>query len=464
MKSQVNVKKNLIKIGCTFGMTLALLMNTSINGALYGGNIVKAATNTASQTAGSSIDTSSLDLAEVRYLIQNAYVDKVPDSVLNLPSIDAIIKALNVNDPYTAYFTANEANDFVGKINNNYSGIGVYIDTDPKGIKVTGVMDGSPAQEVGIEAGDIITKAAGHSLAGLSTEEAVQYVKGPENTTVAIEVLRDNKTNNFIVARKSINAPTVQGDILNDHTAYIDISSFGDNTPTEFKSQLDKLKKSNPDSYIIDLRDNGGGYTTSAYNIAGYFMGSKPVVRLVDRNNEVYMVDAIAQAETIDKPTIFLVNENTASASEILSAAVKDYKDAFFIGTTTYGKGCAQDMFQLSDGSVLKLTVMRFYSPNGNTIQKVGITPNLNVGDNIDSLGVALLLSGNSGNTLDKSGYIRVRVSNQYFEVNLTTAEQSEYKDAMNYILNKCDSNEIYVGTANGWQKTTLNDVNSLLK
>lgn len=466
MTKHASLKKNLIKIGSTFGITFALLFNATVGNAFNSNFVVKAATNNAAAATdadgNTSIDSSAMALAEARYLVQNYYINNVPDSVLNMPTIDGIVKGLN--DPYSAYFTAKKANDFVGAINNSYCGIGVYIDVVPQGLKVTGVMDDSPALAVGIKPGDIITKADNHTLAGLSSEEAVQYVKGPENSTVAIEVLRDGKVNDFIATRKNINAPTVQGSIINNKTAYIRISSFGDKTPAEFKDKLDELKKSSPDSYIIDLRDNGGGYTNSAYDIAGYFIGARPVVRLVDKNNDAYIVDAKAKAETVDKPTIFLVNENTASASEILSGAVKDYKDAFFIGNVTYGKGCAQNMYQLSDDSVIKLTIMNFYSPNGNTIQKVGITPDLKVGDNLDSLGAALLLSGDAGKTMDKRGYIRVRVSNHYFEVNLSTAKQSDYSEAFSYILNNCDQNELYVGTENGWSKTTSNDIKSIIK
>ena len=173
--------------------------------------------------------------------------------------------------------------------------------------------------------------------------------------------------------------------MLNDHTAYIDITSFGEDTAQLFTEKLQELRMKNPDNYIVDLRNNGGGYMISALDIAGNFIGANPAITIEDRDGQKTRYLAEDKGSTIDKPIIFLVNQYTASASEILSAAVKDYGKAFFVGTTTYGKGVAQQMFPLSDGSSLKLTVEKFYSPMGNVIQKVGISPDFEVKD-VDSL------------------------------------------------------------------------------
>lgn len=410
---------------------------------------VQTSASTAVQASGTSAPYTTLD--EARDIIKSDYANSIPDGALNASTIDAMVKGLN--DPYSEYFTAQEYNDFVGEINNSYCGIGVYINSDPEGLGIIGVMENSPAASVGLKIGDIIVKAGGQSLKGLSIEQASAYLKGEEDTTVAIKVLRDGKYYDYIVKREVIDSPTIQGYIINNHAAYIEISSFGENTPDEFKEKLDELKKSSPDCYIIDLRNDGGGYTDSCYDIAGYFMGNNPVVKMVDKDGHADIINAVAHDEIIDKPTYFLVNQYTASASEILSAAVKDYNKAYFIGTNTFGKGCAQQMYPLSDGSVLKITVRNFYSPLGKTIQKVGITPDFAINEDadIDSLAVALLLSGSSGSSKDKTGYVKVNFGGRDFEMNLNTARDEDYTSAFKYIISKSNSSSIYVGTKDGW-------------
>lgn len=446
----------------------ALIMNGLSATASANDSVIKnvpAAVQTSALTAAQTSDTAATytTLDEAREIIESEYANSIPSGVLNASTIDDMVKGLN--DPYSEYFTAEEYNDFVDEINNSYCGIGVYINSQPEGIGIIGVIDNSPAASVGLKIGDIIVKAGGQSLKGMSSDQAVTYIKGAENTTVAIQVLRDGKYYDYIVKREVINSPTVQGYIINNHAAYIQISSFGENTPDEFKAKLDELKKSSPDTYIIDLRNDGGGYTSSCYDIAGYFMGNNPVVKMVDKDGKAEIINAVAHDETIDKPAYFLVNKYTASASEILSAAVKDYKKAYIIGTNTYGKGCAQNMYQLSDGSVLKLTVRNFYSPLGKTIQKVGITPDFTVNEDVDGLAVALLLSGGSGNSQDKTGYVKVNLDGKDYEINLNTARDEDYTSAFKYIIGKCDLSLIYAGTQNGWSKVnySLSALPSLL-
>lgn len=412
---------------------------------------VQASASTAVQTSDTSAPYTTLD--EARGIIKSYYANSIPDAALNASTIDAMVKGLN--DPYSEYFTAQEYNDFVGEINNSYCGIGIYINSDPEGLGIIGVMENSPAASVGLKIGDIIVKAGGQSLKGLSIEQASAYLKGEEDTTVAIKVLRDGKYYDYIVKREVINSPTIQGYIINNHVAYIEISSFGEDTPDEFRAKLDELKKSSPDCYIIDLRNDGGGYTDSCYDIAGYFMGNNPVVKMVDKDGHADIINAVAHSEVIDKPTYFLVNQYTASASEILSAAVKDYNKAYFIGTNTFGKGCAQQMYPLSDGSVLKITVRNFYSPLGKTIQKVGIAPDFAINEDadIDSLAVALLLSGSSGSSQDKTGYVKVNFGGRDFEMNLNTARDEDYTSAFKYIISKSNSSSIYIGTKDGWAR-----------
>lgn len=393
-------------------------------------------------------------LNEAKQIISNYYIENVSDNVLNAPTVDEMVKSLN--DPYSVYFTEDEYNEFIGGINNKFTGIGIYIEIVPQGVKVKSTIKGSPAEKAGLIAGDIIAAADGHNLAGLSSEDALNYIMGDAGTKVSLKILRNGKYYTYSVQREEITAPTVNGEIINGHTAYIEITSFGENTPDEFNKVLLNLNSKNPMNYIIDLRDNPGGYLNAALDIAGYFVGNNTVVKVKDRDGEEENYPGYSHDIKIDKPVIFLTNENTASASEVLSGAVKDYKKAFIVGTTTYGKGLVQSMFGLSDGSVIKLTILKFFSPNGNTINKVGITPDFSVRD-VDEGIVAELLSGYSGISNDKTGFVKVTMGDRTFEIDTKLLSDDDYIEAYNYIMNMAAHNgyEVDTGCKEGYVKVS---------
>lgn len=400
-------------------------------------------------------------LEEARNVIKNNYVIPVSDNVLNSPTIEGIIKGLN--DPYSEYFSKQEEEDFLDSIDNKMCGIGIYMEIDPKGVKVGSVLEESPALQAGIEKGDLIISADEKSLAGLTAEEASSYIKGPEGTIVSLKVKRAETILSFDIKRAEISIPTVTGKITNDNTAYIDIVSFGKDTSQLFSEKLQELNMKNPSNYIIDLRNNGGGYMSTALEIAGNFIGPKPAIIVEDRAGNKIKYLAEDKEITIDKPIIFLVNKNSASASEILVAAVKDYKKAFFIGTTTYGKGVAQNIFTLSDGSALKITTERFYSPLGNAIQKVGVIPDFEVKD-VDSLAIAELFSGKCTNDVDKRGYIKLAYNEKEFEINLNLAKDERHWAAFKYIMGKVNKQTVYIGTEEGWAKAPADYFDNIYK
>ncbi|KLU64353.1 putative CtpA-like serine protease [Desulfosporosinus acididurans] len=339
-------------------------------------------------------------LSEVRSLLQNQYVDPVSQDVLNAPSIDEMLKRLG--DPHTNYFTPKQYQDFVGSVNNSFTGIGVSIELLPDGVKVDSVLSGSPAEQAGIKKGDVIISADGQPLAGLASDQAANLLRGPEGSSVHISIKRGSESKDFTVTRQTIAEPTVTGSVKDGHIGYIDIATFGEETPVEFANTVLKLNSEGANSWIIDLRDNGGGYLDSAISLAGFFIGPNVVVQVKDRSGVLRLDQAPFQPFTLNQPIIFLTNGNSASASEVLTSAVKDYRTAVIVGTTTYGKGTAQSIFPLSNGGVLKMTVDHFYSAFGREINKVGITPDVEI-QKADSLKAAELMLSDKADALTKA-------------------------------------------------------------
>lgn len=400
-------------------------------------------------------------LEEGKGVLKSNYVSTVSDYVLSAPDLSEMVRRLN--DPYSDYFTKDEYSEFVGSINNTFCGIGIGIDMVPQGVRVSRVIEDSPALEVGLKAGDIIVQADNNNLVGISSsEEAIKYIKGEAGSYVKIVVIRGNEVLNFNIQRKEIKLPTVRSEMLADKSAYISISSFGEDTGDLFSTELKKMDSLGANSYIIDLRYNGGGYLGTALDIAGHFIGSSPAIIIEDKLGDKYKYKAVDHGDLITKPVVFLINEYSASASEILAAAVKDYDKAVFIGTTTYGKGVAQQMFPLSDGSFLKLTVEKFYSPYGNVIHKTGVSPDFEVKDEaVDSMKVANLLLSSTSLPEDKSGYMRIDLDGKEFYINLTMARSEEYWNAYTYILNNNSSYNAYRGTNQGWEKITKEELSN---
>ncbi|MBZ9688666.1 Ig-like domain-containing protein [Clostridium estertheticum] len=400
-------------------------------------------------------------LQEGKDIIKSNYVNTVSDYVLNAPDLTEMVKRLN--DPYSDYFTKKEYAEFVDSINNTFSGIGIGIDLVPEGIRISRVIENSPALGAGLVVGDLIVQVDNNSLVGISsTEEAIKFIKGVVGTYVKIVVKRGTEVLNFNIQRREIKSPTVSSEMLAGKAAYISILSFGEDTGALFSQALEKMDDLGANSYIIDLRYNGGGYLGTALDIAGHFIGNVPGIIIEDKLGEKIKYLAEDHGKIMDKPIIFLINEYSASASEILAAAVKDYDKATFIGTTTYGKGVAQQLFPLSDGSYLKLTVEKFYSPYGNIIHKRGVSPDFEVAaDGVDSLKVANLLLSSTSVPKDKSGYMRIDLDGKEFYINLKMARSDEYWTEFNYILSKNSSYNAYRGSNVGWQKITSEELSN---
>lgn len=315
-------------------------------------------------------------LAELEKYIQERYYVPVDEAKLT----EGIYKGLfwGIGDPYSAYLTEDEYKNIMISTTGEYQGIGVTIAPDDMGlINVVSPIDGSPAEKAGIKTGDKIISVGGEVYDGSSIDQAVAAMRGKPGTKVDLIVLRGDNELEFSIVRANIVMQSVRSEMLEGNIGYIRISSFEEKTAEDFSEQLRDMELKQVKGLVLDLRDNGGGLVDTSIKVADMLLDEGVVTYTEDRGgSKEYYRSATGKT---DLPYVVLVNEGTASASEILTAAIKDYKSGTIVGTTTYGKGIIQSVEQLSTGDAVKLTVMQYFSPDGNIIHKVGIDPDVEV-------------------------------------------------------------------------------------
>ncbi len=283
----------------------------------------------------------------------------------------------SLDDPYSRYMSKAEYADQNTSITSKITGIGVNIATNSGKIQIISVVEGTPAQFANLQSGDIITSINGKDVNGLPLSDVANMVRGPENSFVELTILRGKDKFTKKVIRKEIKIKTVRSS-LDKNIGYIQIMTFiGSTTPNEFLEALEKTKKA--DGLILDLRGNTGGLLPNAIFIANLFIPEGNIVSIVGRNGYKYDIYAQNTEFNVDKPMIVLVDETSASASEILSGALKDYKKAKLLGTRTYGKGMVQKIIPLPNETGLNLTIAKYLTPNGTDINKKGIAPDIEV-------------------------------------------------------------------------------------
>ena len=286
-------------------------------------------------------------------------------------AIDTMIASLD--DDYSRYLNKKEYAEQNSSIESKISGIGVNIMSDAGKIVVYSVLDGTPAQAAGIKANDIIMKVDNKSVSGMNIADVAALVRGKNGTQVKIELLRKKQKITKIITRQSIKIESVKSSVEKD-IGYIRISSFiGVSTTNEFLSALEKTQ--NTKGLILDLRGNTGGLLANAVFIANMFLDNGTIVNIVSRNGKIENIKAQASLIRIDKPVVLLVDGASASASEILSGALKDHHKAVLVGTKTFGKGMVQRIIPLPNSTGLNLTIAKYLTPNGSDINKKGITP-----------------------------------------------------------------------------------------
>lgn len=327
-----------------------------------------------------STDTGSDDIADTldkyKVLIDKYYLgEEVDDETLKEGAIKGYIEALG--DPYTEYISKEDMEDYMDDTMGNFVGIGVYMvkDTETNQIMVLSPIKNSPAEKAGIRPGDYIVEVDGNACTGDDFSNISNKIKGEVGSTVKLKIQRDGETLDFEITRENIKVNPVEGEVLEGNIGYIEFSSFDEGTAEEFKNKFNELKSQGITSLIIDLRNNGGGIVDEALKIAGYTV-DKGTTLLYEVDKDGNETEEKSEVDKIiDMPIVILVNENTASSSEILSGALKDLGKAKIVGTKTYGKGVIQQILTLADGSGLKITTEEYLTPNRTKINKVGIEP-----------------------------------------------------------------------------------------
>ena len=284
-----------------------------------------------------------------------------------------------VGDIYTAYFTQEDMEAFNEETEGEYAGIGCQLIADPTDelITVTRVFKGSPAEKVGIRTGDKIVYVNDVYYSAHEMDAAVDVMRGTPGESVKVTVLRNLETIDFDVTREIVHINYVEHQILEDNIGYVLVYDFLGNALDGFKTAIDAFKAAGVKAMIIDLRNNGGGLLDASIEMADLILPEGTVVSLKDKAGyeEAFMIDS----EYYDVPMVVLVNEYSASASEILAGAIRDYGEGTLVGRRTFGKGVVQSMFEFPDGSGIKITTARYYTPSGECIHEIGIDPHVEV-------------------------------------------------------------------------------------
>jgi len=329
---------------------------------------------------GGNETVTSLDekMAEIKGKLDQIYIGDVDEQKLIDSALEGYVQG--VGDEYTEYLTEEEVTALMEDVNGSYVGVGLYIanNIETNEILVVGVIEGSPANKAGILVGDIVKKVDDIDYTGEQLTLASNNMKGVEGTKVKVTVERDGKNIDFDITREKIKFNCISSEKLENNIGYIRISSFDGGVADDFENAYKELSSQGIKSLVIDLRNNGGGLVDQCLSIAELIVpkGSKMLITKDKQNNEE--ISTSSKQPIVNVPIVILVNEYTASASEILTAAIRENVNAKVVGTQTYGKGVIQGIYPLEDQiTALKITMQEYYTPNHNKIHKVGITPDI---------------------------------------------------------------------------------------
>lgn len=312
-------------------------------------------------------------------LIHENYVDQpVDDVALMRGAIDGMMQALG--DEHSTYMNPEEYQQANESLEGSYEGIGAYVDTTTDYLTITSPIPGSPAEAAGLLPGDKIVAIDGEDMTGIDAELARRRVLGPAGSTVVLTIVREGEESplEFTIVRARITIASADGEMLEGNIAYIQVTTFGPNTMPELNSVLEELMPQNPKGIILDLRNNGGGFLQTSVDVTSQFLEQGVVLyeQYGDGNRITFEVVPGGAATDADIPMIVLINEGSASASEIVAGALQDSGRAKLLGTVSYGKGSVQIWYPLSEeNGAVRVTIAKWLTPNGNTIHDIGLTP-----------------------------------------------------------------------------------------
>lgn len=367
-KEIVTIKKE----GFSYPEMVIIMIIAILFGFLIG-NVVSF---TKKETTNSSVPSELKEFVDTYNDIVNNYYDKVNKEEL----IDAGIKGMinYLDDPYATYFDGTSSTNFNQTLEGNYEGVGIEVTLDNNKVKITKVFADTPAKKAGIKVGDYITKVNGESVEGKSLSDVVSLIKNAKNKEVEITITRDNQEKAMKVTRTTVDMPYTSSKVYEENgkkIGYLKIEMFSNNITKQVKKELESLKKKNIDKLVIDVRDNPGGYLTQVTEILSLFMTKKDVIYQLQTKNNKEKVYSTSSKATYSYPVVVLINENSASASEILASAFKETYGAEVVGVNSYGKGTVQKTGDLNNGDTIKYTVQKWLTPKGNWINEKGVTP-----------------------------------------------------------------------------------------
>ena len=324
----------------------------------------------------SNVDWRTLD--EVFTTIEQHYVKTNPDGVkLTQGAASGMVGGLG--DQFSRYLTPDEYQSNLNFLNGQFAGIGASVQQKGDQIVLVSILPDTPAQKAGMKAGDVVTAVDGQSTKGWTADDAVNHIRGKAGTSVRVDVSRNGQPLSFNLTRAEINVPSVATHIFDNRVLYVRIFDFGSRTATEFDQALKNNLKGSVNLVLLDLRDNPGGYVDAANSVISEFVSRGTTTILVQRGGSDEVRKVSGQGLAFANPLVVLVNENSASAAEITAGAIKDHARGKLVGVKTFGKGSVQEDFHLPDGSDLHLTVAYWETPNRNSIEKKGITPDKTV-------------------------------------------------------------------------------------
>jgi carboxyl-terminal processing protease len=315
--------------------------------------------------------------AHVFEAARESYVEEVDEKKLLEAAMNGMLSSL---DPHSSYLPAEELKEFRDKSTGSFGGLGIQITSDKGVIRVISPIDDTPAYKAGIKAGDYITHIDGEQVNGLTLNQAVKKMKGKPGTKVKLTIIQPGKEPKTITLRRDVIKVKSVRTEDKDGVGYIRISDFGATTAKELRDAVKALEKKNPRWYVLDMRNNPGGYLNAAIEVSDTFLDGGEIVSTRGRKKEEIDRSMAKPGDLINgKPIVVLVNHGSASASEIVAGALQDNNRAIVMGTQTYGKGSVQQQRPLPDGTAIHITIARYYTPSGNSIQGEGITPDVEV-------------------------------------------------------------------------------------